>query len=391
MRTILTAVLLAFSTILMTLSAQAPPEAFNYSGAARNGIGLPVYKKTIGVEFSILKGSANGSIEYRETHYTKTNAFGVFNAAIGNGTVQEGDFSSIDWGSDIYFIKVSLDINGGSNFTEVGVSQLLSVPYALYAKSAGNASAQNTEIVAGNHITITGDGSSNDPYVISATAGYTGPAIYTVGGGVTDVDGNTYPTIVIGDQEWMAENLKVAHYRNGAAIPNVIQNANWKNQLLGAWCNYSNNPDRDDEYGKLYNFMAVTDSRQLCPTGWHVPSNDEWTTLMRSIDPFSNPFQGNSGFTGGMMKSKGTLQTGDGLWMFPNTEASNGSGFSAVPNAKRSQAGDFTQLGFDAYWWSSSENNILNANGRAVFYGLGICVPVSLNKRSGLAVRCVKD
>ena len=98
-------------------------------------------------------------------------------------------------------------------------------------------------------------------------------------GTVKDIDGNTYKTIQIGSQVWMAENLKVTHYRNGDSIDNIPDFDTWNAATKGAWCYYANADYLDAAYGKLYNWYAVNDSRGLCPTGWHVPSYDEWVTL----------------------------------------------------------------------------------------------------------------
>lgn len=125
---------------LMSMSqvfGQAPPEAFNYSGAAVDGSGDPLSEETIGVEFSILESSASGTVVYREQHTILTDVNGVFNLGIGLGSVQEGVFSTINWGENSYFLKVGVDPGGGTSYTITGVTQLLSVPYALYAKKAG--------------------------------------------------------------------------------------------------------------------------------------------------------------------------------------------------------------------------------------------------------------
>ncbi len=136
---------LFYSIILFTttISAQvAPPQAFNYSGVARNASNNPIANQTIGIQLSILKGSAvTGTIVYKENHFTNTDALGLFNLAVGSGAVQNGTFSAIDWSNDTYYLRVGLDATGGSNFVTMGSTQLLSVPYALYAKSAGNTGA----------------------------------------------------------------------------------------------------------------------------------------------------------------------------------------------------------------------------------------------------------
>lgn len=134
--TILFSILIAYN-----VSAQAPPQAFNYSGVARDASNNPLATRTIGIQLSILKNNpTTGTVVYKENHFTNTDALGLFNLTVGAGSVQSGVFANIDWSNDNYFLKVGLDANGGSNFVTMGTTQLLSVPYALYAKSAGNTS-----------------------------------------------------------------------------------------------------------------------------------------------------------------------------------------------------------------------------------------------------------
>ncbi|MBI4645984.1 MAG: fibrobacter succinogenes major paralogous domain-containing protein [Bacteroidia bacterium] len=104
---------------------------------------------------------------------------------------------------------------------------------------------------------------------------------------VTDIDGNIYNTIIIGTQEWMQENLKVIHYRNGDAIPDVTGDTQWSNLSTGAYCNYNNNESNALIYGRLYNWYAVADSRNICPAGWHTPTDAEWTTLTDYLGGFN--------------------------------------------------------------------------------------------------------
>lgn len=139
--------LLTFLISVSQLFGQAPPEAFNYSGAARDGSGNPLSEETIGVEFSILESSASGTVVYREQHTVLTDIHGVFNLGIGLGSVQEGDFSAISWGGNSYFLKVGIDPAGGTSYTTTGTTQLLSVPYALYAKKAGSSNGGLKPIV----------------------------------------------------------------------------------------------------------------------------------------------------------------------------------------------------------------------------------------------------
>lgn len=135
---------------------------------------------------------------------------------------------------------------------------------------------------------------------------------------VTDYDGNVYQTVLIGDQCWMMENLKVTHYRNGDPIPHVTDGVTWGNLTSGAYCNYNNDEGNVATYGRLYNWYAVDDSRNIAPAGWHVPSDAEWQTLV--------DYLGGDAVAGGKMKEAGTTH-----WASPNTGATNESGFTALP------------------------------------------------------------
>lgn len=128
---------LSFS-LLNFVNAQTPPNAFNYSAVARNAAGQPIASTTIGIQITILKTSPTGVSQYSENHFVNTDAFGLFNLVIGAGAVQSGSMATIDWSNDNYFLKVGMDAAGGTNFLTMGTTQLLSVPYALYAKSAGS-------------------------------------------------------------------------------------------------------------------------------------------------------------------------------------------------------------------------------------------------------------
>lgn len=124
--------------LLLTLvvKAQTPPNAFNYSAVARNAAGQPIATTTIGIQITILKTSPAGVSQYSENHFVNTDAFGLFNLVIGAGAVQSGSMATIDWRNDNYYLKVGMDAAGGTNFLIMGTTQLLSVPYALHAKTA---------------------------------------------------------------------------------------------------------------------------------------------------------------------------------------------------------------------------------------------------------------
>jgi uncharacterized protein (TIGR02145 family) len=159
---------------------------------------------------------------------------------------------------------------------------------------------------------------------------------------VTDTDGNVYHTVTIGTQTWMAENLKVTKYRNGDTIPNVTDTTEWYNLSTGAYCDYENTASNSSVYGKLYNWYALADSRNIAPAGWHVASDAEWTTLTTFL----------GGEVGGKLKEKGTAH-----WLSPNEGATNETGFTALPAGCRGSVGYFYYLGSYAYFWSSTEYN----------------------------------
>lgn len=135
---------LCFLLLTLVVKAQTPPNAFNYSAVARNAAGQPIATTTIGIQITILKTSPTGASQYSENHFVNTDAYGLFNLVIGAGAVQSGSMATIDWSNDNYYLKVGMDAAGGTNFLTMGTTQLLSVPYALYAKSAGTAAGGGT-------------------------------------------------------------------------------------------------------------------------------------------------------------------------------------------------------------------------------------------------------
>jgi uncharacterized protein (TIGR02145 family) len=209
------------------------------------------------------------------------------------------------------------------------------------------------------------------------------PTLYTMGNGVTDIDGNFYPSIVINGQEWMQQNLVVTKYRNGDPIPTGLNNTTWQNTTAGAYAIYNNDAANNTTYGKLYNWYAVNDSRGLCPTGWHVPSDAEWTTLETSL--------GGSSVAGGKMKSTGTIDNGDGLWYSPNEQATNESGFTGFPGGYRHLNGTYDFIGNYGYWWSSTEYDSGYAWYLLLFYDYSNVIRSINDEQYGFSVRCVRD
>jgi uncharacterized protein (TIGR02145 family) len=207
-----------------------------------------------------------------------------------------------------------------------------------------------------------------------------GPTVLdvTVNRTVTDIDGNVYRTVKIDGQWWTAENLKTIHYRKGLRIPNITEASEWGSLTTGACCDYDNNTDYDSTYGRLYNWYAVSDSRNIAPPGWHVPTDAEWQTLV--------DFMGGSSVAGGKMKEAGTSH-----WSAPNTGATNESCFSALPGGCRYYDGTFRHMGYGVYFWSSSGIDALGARYQSLYYDGSDAYRGSSSKQNGFSVRLVRD
>ncbi len=369
------------------LQAQAP-QKFSYQTVVRNASNQLLVGQTVGIKISILQGSANGSAVFSETHTPQTNANGLATLEIGGGSLLTGNFANINWANGPFFVKTETDPNGGNNYTIINTSQLLSVPYALFS---GNGilgvSTTGDSLLLGNgtSIIIPGISSANN------TGGQTGITQHTCGaenvhnpaktyGSMTDQQGNVYKTIVIGTQEWMAENLKTTIYRNGNSIVNVTGDAQWIALTTGAWASYNNDSQYDCPYGKLYNWYAVSDPRNVCPTGWHVPTDAEWSVL--------------TDYLGGEAVAGGKMKTTNG-WNDYNDQSGNGtneSGFSGPPGGIRAlNDGVFSNGGNLGTWWSSTESSTIYAWSRDLVFIGGNASRYYYHKQDGFSVRCLRD
>jgi uncharacterized protein (TIGR02145 family) len=213
---------------------------------------------------------------------------------------------------------------------------------------------------------------------ISASSTFTVGSASTCPATVTDIDGNVYSTVEIGSQCWTAENLKVERYRNGDNIPTGLSDADWGVATSGAFAVYNDDAANKAIYGLLYNSFTTVDPRGLCPTGWHVPTDEEWTEL---ID-----FLGGEGVAGGAMKATGTS-----LWLAPNADATNTSGLSMLPGGIRFNIGGFQNQGSFGYYWSSSGLTPDGAWYRMLFNDYGTVDRSDSNDQDGLSVRCLRD
>jgi uncharacterized protein (TIGR02145 family) len=204
-------------------------------------------------------------------------------------------------------------------------------------------------------------------------------------GTLTDVDGNVYKTIVIAkntihEQTWMAENLKVTHYRNGDPIPNITEATSWQNITTAAYCDYNNTSAYSSIYGRLYNLYAIVDSRLICPLGWHIPSDTEWTVLTTNM--------GGQAVAGQNMKEIGLDH-----WQAPlDTAVKDTSGFTALPGGFRNgHDGSFNLPGYYGYWWSSTKNSSCDYFYRSVGSSTKEVYRIGGFTGNGFSVRCIKD
>ena len=470
--------------LVVNVWAQAP-QSFSYQAVVRGTDNALVSNKKVGMKISLLQGSENGKAVYVETHTPTSNANGLVSIAIGGGTKDATStaFASIDWSKGPYFVQTETDAAGGTSYSLITTSQLLSVPYAIHAKTAesivggsvlpsggtngqglticdgvptwttggicpgkiaslncagvslngslnngaiasnvsfvitysggngGSYSAQSTSStgVVGLTATLqagsfaTGNGSLT--FTVSGTPTSVGNALFLVtiagqvcsvsmvvqekpstigipGPNITDAENNTYKTVTIGTQTWMAENLKVTKYNDGTAIPNVTGNTEWQNNTSGAWAYYNNDVANNAKYGKLYNWYAVSktsnSNKNVCPTGWHVPTDAEWTVLTEYL--------GSASVAGGKMKEVGTTS-----WNSPNTDATNTSLFTGLPGGVRNFNGSYYYIGGFGYWWSSTEYITGDVWYRYLNDNNGDADRNNFSKKYGLSVRCLRD
>jgi uncharacterized protein (TIGR02145 family) len=220
-----------------------------------------------------------------------------------------------------------------------------------------------------------------------------------------DQEGDAFISVIIGSQEWMSQNLSTAIYADGTPIPQVTDPNEWAALTTGAWC-WCNNDSATYAaiYGRLYNWYAVAGiydaasaanpalRKQLAPMGWHVPSDSEWSTMINFLDPSAG---GGSIFTnlaGGLMKTTGTIEDGTGLWLAPNLDASNASGFSGVPRGMRNSQGTYWPIGIAGLWWSSSDYGAAEfAWLRQLNYDYAYVNRYNSNKSDGMSVRCIRE
>jgi len=214
------------------------------------------------------------------------------------------------------------------------------------------------------------------------------PVSEAVSGTVKDIDGNIYHSDTIGTQVWMIENLKTTKYSDGSPISKVTKNNEWEGLTTGAYCICNNDATIGSKYGKLYNWYAVNNSRNIAPKGWHVATDDDWKALESFV-------AGNLGTSGSVAKALAAItdwnssEVNDAIGN--DMTKNNSSGFTALPAGNRTNDGAFGFMGYNGGWWSSSESYTYNAWARTLSYDSYRMERGSYGKKCGYSVRCVKD
>lgn len=517
------------SLVLFTFNIYAQvPHLLSYQAIVRDADNNLITNLAVGMQISILYGNAEtGTVVYSEVLTPTTNDNGMVSVEIGG----EAGFTSIDWSDGPYFIKTEIDPGGNTNYTITGVSQLLTVPYALHAKTAETITTpidgSETIIISGTDVIVNGTGTADSPYEIGVTpgaeigeirywdgsnwvavapgesgtrltfcngvptwgpcpglatlniiyvsevtqasakigvhiisdggneiaergvvydiypnpttddskvsfgtglgffeaeiSGLTGGLMYYVRayaitdegiaysdpeafvavelefGSVIDSQGNEYKTVVIGNQEWFAENLRTTQYNNSVPIPNIRGNSEWSALESGAYAVYNHDNIYMSAYGVMYNWYAVVDSRGICPAGWDVATDAQWTTL---FDYVANSAEFAGATVGKALKSCRQINSPLGIecavtdhprWnSHTNVFGTDNYGFGGLPGGNRSADGAFYSLGSDAFWWSSTESDETTAWRRVMHLSQDVLNRSAVNKKQGFYVRCVR-
>ena len=401
---------------LTQLQAQAP-QGFNYQATVRNTTGDLVVNSNVYFKFNVIQGSQTAVPVFVETHYVPTDDLGQVTLIIGEGTANTGVFSEIDWSLGSYNLGIELSINGPNDYVPMGTTQLLSVPYALYAANSGNATATTPDLGS----VLAQNNSASDQQIknlqdpteaqdavtmlflmekISELQDQINNLQSATGSGtVTDQNGNSYTYLTYGDQVWTVENAEMVTYRDGTPIPQVTDGTAWSNLTTGAWSYFNNDPTKP----RLYNWYAVagihdndpnTPNKEFAPEGWHVPSDVEWTTLEEHlIANFYNYDQTNSEnkIAKAMASNTGWVSSTTTGAVGNNQSLNNSSGFNAFPEGNRDYNGSFNDEGFNAIFWSSTENNTNNAWYRDLNNNYSNLDGGISFKQLGFSVRFVRD
>jgi len=370
---------LFFSILLLAYFSVAfsqAPNSFNYQAVARDLSGNVMKNQAVKIKISILKTSVSGDVVYSEIHSTSTNGLGLINLKIGTGNEKSGSIEGIEWGTGKYFLQIEMDKDGGNNFSLIGKSQLLSVPYSLFS---GNGVQFDMDMVCDE----TTEGTiryNSDDHIMEYCDGtdwtsFGGSSSNTTcGEDFTDPrDGQVYPTIKIGTQCWMAKNLNYGEYKESVFINDAIGHTDVSNNGKVEKYAYNNDTTNFTMHGGLYdwnemmNYTNTEGAQGICPDGWHIPSDAE---LLELIDEVG-----------------GTSVGGKNLLV------GGSSGFNFIPGGSRGLKGTFSADINSGSIWSSTSDSSDSDRAWMIYFILGqdnVARSTSA-KVKGRSVRCLKN
>ena len=382
----------SYIIILFSLGVQAQsPHGFNYQAMPRMANGDIIKDQEISIKISIINGNISSDDLYSEVHHVKTNSFGLVNLIIGKGSFVTSDFETIDWSKGPFFIKVEIDPDGGTQYYDMGTTQILSVPFSMYAQKSGNGISDGDQIIKGTKTFVSPIKAVIDGTIVlnenadripgalrwngTDFQGFDGEnwISLTAGGGeveedsvsswecgdnlVDSRDGNSYATVKIGSQCWMQDNL---NYDNGNG--SYKGSGVYNRDTVGMFYSWAGAMNIDQIYNTAEYNIGSSRVQGACPTGWHIPSHDEYVLLesMPGINGLSLTQGGSSNFEAGLF------------------------GFVLDDGA-------FENYDLSAAFWTSTETDNLNAMKRIIFKdeeGIGV---FQFEKTYGFSIRCVKD
>ena len=410
--------------ITITTFAQAP-QGFNYQATVRNNTGDLIVNTNVYFKFNVMQGTQTSLPVFTEVHYVPTDDLGQVTLIIGQGTATTGTFLELDWSLGSYYLGIELDT--GNGYVARCTTQLLSVPYALYAENSGNSMPTTPSLE-----TVLAESNSANSQQIkdlldpteaqdAVTKNYADTQFYTQSevdamisslqsqidglnagndtGTVTDQDGNSYDYITYGDQDWTVENAEMVTYRDGTEIPQVTDNTEWQNLTTGAWSYFNNDPTKP----RFYNWYAVmgihdtdpnTPNKEFAPEGWHVPTDAEWTTLENHLIAngynYDDTTEGNK-IAKSMASTTGWNSSTESGAIGNDQSLNNSSDFNALPEGIRYASGNFNNTGKNCIFWSSTENVTDNPWNRDLDLNFSYLNRYDIDKSYGYSVRFVRD
>ena len=371
-----TIIIFLLVSLVFSIKSQTPYK-FNYQAVARNSSGNVIKNTPVKIKISILKSNILSESVYSEIHSLTTNKFGILNFRIGEGNDVSGSFENIKWGTAKYFLKVQIDINNEGEYTDMGISQMISVPYAIFSRNGVQfdmnlACNETTEgMIRYNSEDKTMEFCDGESWVEFGN----GNKPTTCGEDFIDSrDGQSYPTVQIGSQCWMAKNLNFGVYKESIYENSAVGHSDVSNNGIVEKYAYDNDTSNFSIYGGLYdwnemmNYNSTEGSQGICPDGWHIPSKAEFADLVESV--------------GGNQIGGKRLQIG------------GNSGFNFELGGDRTFKGGFSPVASDAgdIWTSTTPSDQKRA---CKFYFTkgadNVSTHCASNKVVGNSIRCIKD